>query len=396
MTDARHLGGGAAGTDGDGAAHPSLPAGEAVPPGGPGTESNGDPADGSDRPTGLRPAGPGDDLATAAGSAQALASTAVAVEDAPPSAGTDAAAAEQPAPASPAPTGEGHVPGAGGQWRPVIRASAVGLLLLAVVVLGFVGYLYGLSDVQEARSQAVLYQQLQLELANQVAPLGPNGPNGLNAARGPTPPGSPVARLNIPRIGIRDMVVVQGTNPQNLMVGPGHRPDSPLPGQPGVVQIYGRRATFGAPFGRLSELRPGDIITAITGQGTSTYKVAAAAFSDEIIKDPAPGRMLLLTASSDAVPSYYYQVDADLTSSVRPSPGVATSIYSSQLPLANDTTNLAMAMVWSLALALIAAIGTVAAARWSPWAAYLAMVPLAIAVLWNLYENLAALLPNLY
>ena len=152
MTDARHLGGGAAGTDGDGAAHPSLPAGEAVPPGGPGTESNGDPADGSDRPTGLRPAGPGDDLATAAGSAQALASTAVAVEDAPPSAGTDAAAAEQPAPASPAPTGEGHVPGAGGQWRPVIRASAVGLLLLAVVVLGFVGYLYGLSDVQEVRS----------------------------------------------------------------------------------------------------------------------------------------------------------------------------------------------------------------------------------------------------
>ena len=36
------------------------------------------------------------------------------------------------------------------------------------------------------------------------------------------------------------------------------------------------------------------------------------------------------------------------------------------------------------------------ATRWSPWAAYLAAVPLAIAVLWNLYENLAALLPNLY
>jgi sortase A len=106
--------------------------------------------------------------------------------------------------------------------------------------------------------------------------------------------------------------------------------------------------------------------------------------------------MLLLTASSDAVPSYYYQVDADLTSSVRPSPGVATSVYASELPLANDTSTLAMAMVWSLALALIAAIGTVAATRWSPWAAYLAMVPLAMAVLWNLYENLAALLPNLY
>jgi sortase A len=55
-----------------------------------------------------------------------------------------------------------------------------------------------------------------------------------------------------------------------------------------------------------------------------------------------------------------------------------------------------MTMVWSLALAMVAAIGTVAATRWSPWAAYLAVVPVAIAVLWNLYENLAALLPNLY
>ena len=76
----------------------------------------------------------------------------------------------------------------GGQWRPWLRGSAIALLLLALVALGFVGYLYGLSDVQEARSQAILYQQFQLELANQVAPLGPYGPNGLNGTRGPTPP----------------------------------------------------------------------------------------------------------------------------------------------------------------------------------------------------------------
>jgi sortase A len=180
------------------------------------------------------------------------------------------------------------------------------------------------------------------------------------------------------------------------MVGPGHRRDSPLPGQPGVVQIYGRRATFGAPFSRLDELRPGDTITAITGQGTSTYTVSAAAPSNLIIKDPAPDRMFLLTASSAAIPSYYYQVDADLTSSVRPSPGTATSIYSSELPLANDSSTLAMTMVWSLALVLVAAIGTIAVTKWSPWAAYLVTVPLAMVVLWNLYENLAALLPNLY
>jgi sortase A len=392
MTEAPRLGG-AAGADGDGAAPPARPAGEA-PPGEPRPGSNSDLAGGGDRAAGLGPAAPQDGLAT--GGAPAPASTAVAVAEAPPMTGTAAAPAEQPAPASPAPASEGPPAGGADLQRQLLRGSAAALLLLAVVVLGFVGYLYGLSDVQEARSQAVLYTQFQLELANQVAPLGPNGPNGLDGAGGATIPGSPVAILNIPSIGIRDMVVVQGTNPQNLMAGPGHRPDSPLPGQPGTVQIYGRRATFGAPFSRLGELRPGDTITAITGQGTSTYTVAAGAPSSVIIKDPAQARMVLLTAYSPTVPTYYYQVDADLTSTIKPSPGVAPSVYSTELPLANDTSTLAMTMVWSLALVLVAAIGTIAATRWSPWAAYLAMVPLALAVLWNLYESLAALLPNLY
>jgi hypothetical protein len=44
----------------------------------------------------------------------------------------------------------------------------------------------------------------------------------------------------------------------------------------------------------------------------------------------------------------------------------------------------------------VSALGTFAALRWSVWAAYLAAVPLAIAVLWNLYQSLSALLPNLY
>jgi len=392
MTEARRLGG-TAGADGDGAVHPAGPAGEA-PPGEPGPGPNSDLDNGGDRAAGSRPAVPQDGLGT--GGAQAPASTAVAVAEAPPSTRAPAAPGEQWAPASPAPASEGPPAGSGGLRRPALRITAMAMLLLAGVVLGYVVYLYGLSDVQEARSQALLYSQFQLELANQVAPLGPYGPNGLDGARGPTIPGSPVAILNIPAIGIRDLIVVQGTTPQNMMVGPGHRPDSPLPGQPGVVQIYGRRATFGAPFSRLGELRPGDIITAITGQGTSTYTVAAAAPSTVIIKDPAPGRMVLLTAYSPTVPTYYYQVDADLTSSLKPSPGVAPAVYSTELPLANDTSTLAMTMVWSLALVLVAAIGTIAAIRWSPWAAYLAGVPLALAVLWNLYESLAALLPNLY
>ena len=128
--------------------------------------------------------------------------------------------------------------------RPILQGVGIGLLLLALVALGLAFYLYFLSDVQEARAQTIMYTRLQYELANQIAPLGP------------TAPGSPVAVLQIPAIGVRDMVVVQGTSPENMTLGPGHLRSTPMPGQAGASEIFGRRATFGAPFARLGELRP--------------------------------------------------------------------------------------------------------------------------------------------
>jgi sortase (surface protein transpeptidase) len=290
-------------------------------------------------------------------------------------------AGAQPAAAQPADRG---APLSDDMPRLILHATGVGFVLLAVFVLGFAAYLYALSGVQENRSQTLLYTKLQNELAGQVGPLGP------------TTPGAPVAILNIPAIGVRDMVVVQGTSPQDMMAGPGHRPDTPLPGQAGVAQIYGRVATFGAPFARLAELLPGDVIHTTTQQGESTYTVAAIADSSHIIKDPEPDRLLLLTASSSAVPSYYIEVDARLATAVHSGAPVARVIDSSELPLANDQSVLPIALVWAIALALVAAGGTVAALRWSPWVAYLVAVPVALAVLWNLYQTLAALLPNLY
>jgi sortase A len=296
--------------------------------------------------------------------------------------------AAAPAPAGPGPARAAATPRPAAQQspRPVLRSAGVALLLLAGLALGFAGYLYGLSGVQEARVQTVMYQKLQIELGAQVAPLGP------------VAPGTPVAILNIPSIGVRDQVVVQGTSPQNLALGPGHRRDTPMPGQAGVSQIFGRRATFGAPFARVGQLRPGDLIQVITGQGVCAYTVAAVTTNRQIIHDPAPDRLLLLTATSPVVPSYYVTVDAHLTSTPHPSPGVSPVITSSELPLAGDrgTLALTLTMEWALALALLSGLATLAATRWSPWAAYLAMAPLALAVLWNLYQSLAALLPNLY
>jgi sortase A len=297
-------------------------------------------------------------------------------------AGAQAAPGAPPGNSSPASAGAEK-----GTPNPVLQGLGVGCILLAVVVLGFVGYLYGLSGVQEARSQAILYERLQAQLAQ----IG-----GIVAPLGPTTPGTPIAVLDIPSIGIHDMVVVEGTSPENLTLGPGHRRDTPFPGQAGVVEIYGRRATFGAPFANIDQLRPGAFIEIITGQGESTYTVAAVGNSKERIVDPAPNKLLLFTASSPVVPSYYVEVDAHLNTAPRPSLGVAHEINGPELVLAGDEGALVLTWTWALALVLVSAAGTFAATRWSPWAAYLVTVPVALVVLWNLYQNLSALLPNLY
>ena len=268
--------------------------------------------------------------------------------------------------------------------RPILQGVGIGLLLLALLALGMAGYLYFLSDVQEARAQTLLYTRLQYELANQVAPLGP------------TAPGSPVAVLNIPAIGIRDMVVVQGTSPENMTLGPGHLRATPMPGQAGVSEIFGRRATFGAPFARLGELRPGNLIVMVTGQGRSVYRVAALGSSHTRIVDPAPNRLILVTAASPYIPAYYIEVDARLVSAPRPGPAAAHVLNAPELTLAVNYGALVLTFIWAIALVGVSTLGTYAALRWSPWAAYLAAVPVAIAVLWNLYESLSALLPNVY
>jgi sortase A len=100
--------------------------------------------------------------------------------------------------------------------------------------------------------------------------------------RAPTPPrvarGSALARLSIPRIGLR-AIVVEGTRASDLRKGPGHYEMTALPGAGKVVGIAGHRTTFGAPFRHIDELRPGDAIGVSTVYGTFRYRV----FAHEIV-----------------------------------------------------------------------------------------------------------------
>jgi sortase A len=84
--------------------------------------------------------------------------------------------------------------------------------------------------------------------------------------------GDVVARLEIPSIDL-DKYVVAGVSPEDLHDGPGHYPDTPLPGQLGNAAIAGHRTTWGQPFFRIDEVAPGDEIVVTTPAGRFTYRV---------------------------------------------------------------------------------------------------------------------------
>jgi sortase A len=115
----------------------------------------------------------------------------------------------------------------------------------------------------------------------------------------PVPPvGGALDHMVIPAIGL-DRYVVQGVGEAELQMGPGHYPGTPLPGQLGNVAIAGHRTTFGAPFFRLNELRPGDYVYLTDTRGvTWAYKVRqqwVVAPTDVAVVSPTPDAELTLT-----------------------------------------------------------------------------------------------------
>ena len=92
--------------------------------------------------------------------------------------------------------------------------------------------------------------------------------------------GRALGRLTVPRLGLKT-VFVHGTRwSQDLSRGPGHYPQTSLPGVGRTMAIAGHRTTFGAPFRHIDSLRRGDPITVAMPYATFHYKV----FKHEIVK----------------------------------------------------------------------------------------------------------------
>jgi sortase A len=84
--------------------------------------------------------------------------------------------------------------------------------------------------------------------------------------------GDAIGQIEIPRIG-NTYNIVQGTDTQSLEEGPGHYPETALPGMGQTVAIAGHRTTYLAPFRFLNELKGGDRIYVRMPYGRFTYVV---------------------------------------------------------------------------------------------------------------------------
>jgi sortase A len=194
--------------------------------------------------------------------------------------------------------------------------GAVGRILIAggVLTLLFVAYQLWGTGLQEARSQEALAEEFAEQLAtvdppSTTEPPAPSSTTTTVPEGGETPAaepeadlplpatGEPIAKIRIPSIGV-NRTVVESVLLSQLKRGPGHYPETPLPGQKGNVAIAGHRTTYGQPFHNFDKVEVGDEILFETLQGDFTYEVSEITIVEpdqvEILEDKGDDRVTLI------------------------------------------------------------------------------------------------------
>jgi LPXTG-site transpeptidase (sortase) family protein len=176
--------------------------------------------------------------------------------------------------------------------------------------LAFLVNFFAISSLTFAADQVRLQNEFLVKTSSATAPTGEKDfENALLRD------GTPVARLVIDKIGL-DAIVVEGTDSNSMRSGVGHRRDTVLPGQEGMTVLFGRAWSYGAPFGKIAELKVGDRFTVYTGQGKSEYLVSGLRQAgDEGLAPVKAGtnQLVLTTAQGNLFsPTSVLRVDAEL------------------------------------------------------------------------------------
>jgi sortase A len=130
-------------------------------------------------------------------------------------------------------------------------------------------------------------------------------------------PGDALGRIEAPDMAGLNMVFVQGTDESSLELGPGHYPETAMPGQGKTVAIAGHRTTYLAPFRHIDSMKKGDKITLKMPYGTFVYTVEKTQIVDPsdvgIIHDTGFERLVLSACNPLYSAAQRYIVFARLT-----------------------------------------------------------------------------------
>jgi LPXTG-site transpeptidase (sortase) family protein len=126
-----------------------------------------------------------------------------------------------------------------------------------------------------------------------------------NRAGAPAPPSGALndglTKVRIPKINV-DAIVVEGISNRQLLLGPGHMPETPAPGEVGNSVITAHRDTF---FRHIYELNKGDDIEVRRNGRVFTYKVTGKKVVKPedltVLRQTQDKRLTLITC----YPTYY-------------------------------------------------------------------------------------------
>ncbi len=316
----------------------------------------------------------------------------------------------------------------------VLGAIGRTCITAGVLILLFVVYQLWGTGIREAQAQNALESEFEERVVDvedtttTTVPDQPDAPAETPAATEPLPPppppadGDAVARLRIPDIDV-DKIVVEGVQVSDLKRGPGHYPDSPLPGQPGNAAIAGHRTTYGAPFNRLDELEQGDEILVTTAQGAFRYEVQRQLIVNpdqvEVLDEFGDDRLTLTACHPKYSARQRIVVVASLVGDAAPGPATGPSgdgnpgndsgigsdddasddgdggggAQTIDAGLGGERATAWPAIMLGVACALIWIAAWLLGKLWRKWPAYLVGLPVFLVVLFFFFENFSRLLP---
>jgi sortase A len=297
-----------------------------------------------------------------------------------------------------------------GPLRRTVREVGLALITLGFVIFLFIAYELWGTGIAESHSQASLKKGFDSAIAQSATQPATQRAHSDNPALGAAPANpSPavtgaIDHLVIPKIGV-DKYVVEGVTEDALRRGPGHYPQTVLPGEKGNAAIAGHRTTYGAPFFNLNELKVGDDIFLTDTKGrTFMYRVSRSPMvvspSDVAVLDATPYAQLTLTTCNPRYSATSRLIVVARLTNRPPLPVTAPPVVATPaLATLGSGNNHAWtpALLWgALVIGLWVGVRLLInrTRRWSRVAAYVGGIALCLIPLWFVFENAVNLLPQ--